>query len=41
MPEAVREKGMNTAMGKVKDKHDAQVDKFIDEQEEKMLANVA
>ena len=41
LPEAVREKGMNTAMGKVKDKHDAQVDKFIDEQEEKMLANVA
>ena len=41
LPEAVREKAMATAMGKVQEKHDQQVDKFIDQQEEKMLANVA
>ena len=39
VPEAAREKALNTALGKVQEKHDAQVDKFIDEQEEKMLAN--
>ena len=40
LPEAVREKAINTALGKVQEKHDAQVDKFIDEQEEKMLTNL-